>query len=120
MSKNIYPSKKTLKEKICIFLVLIGISSIIYFIVTGLTETRHQEIEFINQDFIITRGIVTKKYLYKGHSIRVKYIVNQKCFEGSDGFDEYDKVERGDSISVKYSKLKPELMITEFNDEFNN
>ncbi|ESU22908.1 hypothetical protein FSS13T_25210 [Flavobacterium saliperosum S13] len=41
-------------------------------------------------------------------------------YEESDGFNINDKVEEGDSVYVKYSKSKPELMITEYNDEFNN
>lgn len=120
MRKNIEPPKKTLKEKICIFLVLLGMSSVIYFIATGLTEEREQEIEFVKKDFSMTRGIITKKSVYKGHHIRVKYKVEGKLYEESDGFNINDKVEEGDSVYVKYSKSRPELMITEFNDEFNN
>jgi hypothetical protein len=41
---------KTLKEKICIFFVLLGMSSVLYFIATGLTEKRAQEIEFIKKN----------------------------------------------------------------------
>lgn len=120
MNKNIKTTKKLLKEKICIFLVLLVSMSGIYFIATGLAEKRDQEIEFINQDYVIIRGIVTKKSTYKGNSIRVKYNVDGKYFEDSDGFNINDKVKEGDSIFIKYSKSKPELMITEFNDEFSN
>jgi hypothetical protein len=119
MNKNIKSIKTPLKDKIYIFLILLGITSIVYFIAINLTEKRNQEIEYINQNFAITRGIVTKKFLYKGRSIRVKYIVDGKYFVDSDGFNQTDKVEDGDSVTVKYSKSKPELMITEFNDEFN-
>jgi hypothetical protein len=94
--------------------------SVIYFIAIGLTEKRNQEIDFINQDHIIIRGIVIKKSTYKGLSIQVKYTVDGKYFEESDYFNENDKVEVGDCIFVKYSKLRPELMITEFNNEFSN
>lgn len=109
---------KTLKEKICIFLVLLGISSIIYFIATSLTEKRMDDINFINKNFEITRGIITKKSVYKGHHITVKYKVNGKLYEDSDGFDIKKKIEEGDSVFVKYSKTKPELMITEFNEKY--
>ena len=119
MKNNIKLPKTPLKDKIYIFLILLGITSIIYFIAISLTKKRDQEIEYINQDFAITHGIVTKKSVYKGYSIRVKYIVNGKYFEDSDGINESDKVENGDSVLVKYSKSKPELMITEFNEEFN-
>lgn len=111
---------KTLKEKICIFFVLLGMSSVIYFIATGLTEKRAQEIEFIKKSFSLTRGIITKKSVHKGRHITVEYKVEGKLYKDSDGFNENDKVQEGDSVYVKYSKSKPELMITEFNDEFNN
>ena len=118
MTKNIKLPKKTVKEKICVFLVLFGICSIVYFIATNLTEKRAEEIEFIKQDFEITQGLITNKSTYKGHSVRVKYKVNGKLYENSDGFDENQKVEEGDSINVKYSKTKPELMLTEFNEKY--
>jgi hypothetical protein len=111
---------KTIKEKICIFFVLLGMTSIVYFIATSLTKQREEEIAFINKDFSLTRGIITKKSVHKGRHITVKYKVGEKFYEDSDGFNENDKVEEGDSVYIKYSKSKPELMITEFNDEYGN
>ncbi|MBP9849676.1 MAG: hypothetical protein KBC58_09595 [Flavobacterium sp.] len=118
MTKNIKPHVKSLKEKTCVFLVIIGMSSVIYFIATSLTEKRMEEISFINQNFETTRGIITKKSVYKGHNIRVKYKVNGIIYENSDGFNVNDNIQEGDSINLKYSKTKPELMITEFNEEY--
>ena len=118
MSRNIKPQKKTLKEKICIFLVLLGILSIIYFIATTGRNGRLEDIEFIKKDFVLTEGIVTKKTVYKGQSITVKYKVGDKFHEESDGINESDNVEEGDSISLKYSKTKPELMMTIFNEDY--
>lgn len=120
MSKNIESPKNTLKEKIYIFLIILGMSSIIYFIATGLRNQELQNIEFIKSDYKITRGIITKKSVTKGRHIRVEYKVDGMLYENSDGFNENDKVQEGDSVSIKYSTSKPELMITEFNDEFNN
>ncbi|WP_143161951.1 hypothetical protein [Flavobacterium terrae] len=95
-------------------------SSIIYFIATGLRNQELQNIEFIKSDYKITRGIITKKSVTKGRHIRVEYKVGGKLYENSDGFNENDKVQEGDSVDIKYSISKPELMITEFNDEFNH
>ncbi|CAN1553293.1 hypothetical protein MCETHM1_02268 [Flavobacteriaceae bacterium] len=120
MSKNNKPLKSTPKEKIYIFLIILGMSSIIYFIATGLRNQELQNIEFIKRDYKITRGIITKKSVHKGRHITVEYIVEGKMYKDSDGFNENDKIQEGDSVYVKYSKSKPELMITEFNDEYNN
>jgi hypothetical protein len=120
MNKNIKPPKNTIKEKLYIFLIILGMSSIIYFIATGLRNQELQNIEFIKNDYKITRGIITKKSVTKGRHIRVEYKVDGKLYENSDGFNENDNVQEGDSVYVKYSISKPELMIAEFNDEFNN
>ena len=120
MTKNIKPHVKSLKEKTCVFLVIIGMSSVIYFIATSLRNHELENIEFIKSDYKITRGIITKKSVNKGRHIRVEYIVDGKLYEDSDGFNENDNIQEGDSVYVKYSKTKPELMITEFNDAFKN
>ncbi len=118
MSKNIIPQKSTPKEKIYIFFIILGMSSIVYFIATGLRNQELKNIDFINRDYKITRGIITKKSVNKGRHITVEYKVEGKLYKDSDGFNENDKIQEGDSIYVKYSISKPELMITEFNDEY--
>ena len=118
MSKNIIPKKSTPKEKIYIFFIILGMSSIVYFLATGLRNQELKNIEFINRDYKITRGIITKKSVNKGRHITVEYKVEGKLYKDSDGFNENDKIQEGDSIYVKYSISKPELMITESNDEY--
>lgn len=103
-----------LKLYLCILLPLVGI----YFIATYLRGQREKEIELIKSDFEVTSGIITSKTVYKGKSIRVKYIVNNITYRESDGFDDKFNFKVGDSIKLKYSKTKPQLMITEFNEEY--
>ena len=79
---------------------------------------RIEEIKFIKADYHTIRGIVTEKHTYKGNSIHVKYKVDGKFYEGIDGFEERYKFDIGDSLFIKYSKTKPELMITEYNSEY--
>ena len=95
-------------------LVVLGVY---YIAITG-REKELQNIKFINTDFKITKGVVIKKSLQKGNHIWVKYNVNGNYYEDSDGFTDYQKVKVGDSVDVKYSATKPELMITEFNEYF--
>ena len=95
-------------------LVMFGI----YYVATSLRDNELKNIDFINKDFKITKGVVIKKSVYKGNHIRVEYNVNGNEYIGIDGFTSYQKVNVGDSVDVKYSITKPELMITEFNEQF--
>jgi hypothetical protein len=110
--------KSKLSNKIKLFLcILIGPVSI-YFIATYLTDQRENEIELIKSDYDVTSGIITSKTVYKGKSIRVKYIVNNKTYIGSDGFDDKFNFKVGDSIKLKYLRTNPDFMMTEFNEEY--
>ena len=94
------------------------VPTIIYIVATTLRKQRIKEIEIIKKDYNITKGIITKKSTYKGNSIHIKYVVHDKVFNESDGFDEKNDFEEGDSVEIKYSKTKPELMISEFNENY--
>lgn len=111
--------KKEIKDKIITFLLILLVTIIV---ITGvvylISANDEKKIKIINNSFKFTKGIVTNKNTYKGHFIKVKYIVNGKSYIESDGIDERDNINKGDSIMVKYSTEKPELMITQFNDNF--
>jgi hypothetical protein len=92
--------------------------SIVYFIATSLRNEELENIKFIKTNYKTTRGIITEKHTYKGNSIHVKYKVNGKVYEEIDGFEERYKFNEGDSIALKYSVSKPNLMITEYNDKY--
>ena len=117
MENRILKNKST-NEKIYIFLILIGMGSIIYFIATSLRNKELKNIKLIKTDYTLTRGIVIEKHTQKGNSIHVRYKVNGKVYEGIDGFNEKHQFNEGDSLNLKYSNSEPNLMITEFNDEY--
>ena len=83
-------------------------------------NNRLKEIAFIKQDFGITKGIVTKKKTYKGYSVSLEYYVEGIFHEGKDGFDKKyeNEFEESDSITIKYSRIKPELIINQFNTSY--
>jgi hypothetical protein len=87
-----------------------------YFLFNYLDTQRTKKIELINKKFQITKGIITGKQLYKGHSIDVKYYVGNSEYNESDGLDGHFEI--GDSILVKYSIEEPNKMITECSNEF--
>lgn len=107
-----------MKDKIKIFGILTILLFGIYFFYTYLRENRLRDIEYINNNFKVTNGIVIRKSIQKGNHIWTKYSVKGRVYIESDGFSESQKVNVGDTIKIKYSIDKPELMITEFNEHF--
>ncbi|PHK14397.1 hypothetical protein VF12_40945 [Nostoc linckia z15] len=79
---------------------------------------RQEDIRDINTNPAYTKGIVIKKTTYKGRHIRIKYFVGGKQYIESAGFEEDDNIEVGDSIALKYSINNPELIITQFNENY--
>lgn len=107
-----------MKDKIKVFSILVLLMFGIYYIYKYLEKRRLEDIEYINKDFKITNGIVIRKSVQKGNHLWVKYIVNKKEYIESDGYSEFQKFNIGDSVMVKYSVSNPNLMITQFNDQF--
>lgn len=108
-----------MKDKLKVFGVIGLMFFGVYFIATNLRQQELENIDFINQNYKFTKGVVIKKSVQKGNHIRVKYKVDNKEYVGIDGFTSYQKVNEGDTIFVKYSISKPELMISQFNEQFN-
>lgn len=107
-----------MKDKLKIFGMLAICVFSMYYIFSVFREKELENIEFINKDFKITKGIVTKKSMYKGNHLWVKYSIHDIEYVESDGFLESQKFNVGDTVKIKYSKTKPNLMITQFNDQF--
>ncbi|MBS7333248.1 MAG: hypothetical protein KIG88_06610, partial [Weeksellaceae bacterium] len=105
---SVWIMTKEIKDKILSLLTILLLSLIIMGIYFYLRNSRKEDIEIINNSFDFTKGIVIKKTVYKSRSINVKYIVNGKSYIESDGIDERDNINKGDSVMVKYSTEKPE------------
>ena len=111
------PKSNNIVNRIKLFLAIGIMMGILYLMGLKSWNNRMREIAYIKQYCGITKGIVTKKRTYKGYSINVEYYVEGILYEGKDAFDDkYENdFEEGDSITIKYSKIKPELIINQFN-----
>jgi len=107
-----------MKDKIKVIGILTLLMVCIYFIATNLRAGEMSNIRQINKNFEIITGVITRKSVQKGSHIWVKYMVNGSVYVESDGFLESQKINVGDSVKVKYSIDRPEVMITEFNEYF--
>lgn len=114
--KSIKEIKKS--EWFKLFVILAGIVLIFVFFFDRMDKERQTEYNLIKHNNQITRGIITKISLYKGHSISVKFKTNGVFYTGSDGFDSTKGKDVGDSILIKFYVKDPNVFITELNDEF--
>lgn len=122
--KNISPIKAT-KEiewtnsgKLKLLLVFSGIILFFVFFIKNGIEDREKEYNLVKSDYKITKGIITKMFVYKGKTIRVKFKINDKTYIGSDGMFERKNKNVGDSIFLKYYAKDPSLFITELNKNY--
>ena len=111
---------KSIFKQIKLFLAIGTMTGVLYLMGLKSWNNRLREIAYIKRDFGITKAVVTKKKTYKGHSVSVEYYVKGILYEGKDGFDKKyeNNFDQGDSITIKYSKLKPELIINQFNTNY--
>ncbi len=101
-----------------LFLVFSGIILFFVFFIKNGIEDREKEYNLVKSDYKITKGIITKMFVYKGKTIRVKFKINDKTYIGSDGMFERKNKNVGDSIFLKYYAKDPNLFITELNKNY--
>jgi len=117
-NKDIKTTKPTTIDYIKLTVILFLILAFFVWLTMYLTEEKGNEIQYVKEDYTTTRGIITKISLYKGKSVRIKYLVNGKIYEKSDGMGKKLDKKEGDSITLKYSNKNPELMVSEFNWDY--
>ncbi|MFC0516302.1 hypothetical protein ACFFGT_18940 [Mucilaginibacter angelicae] len=82
-------------------------------IVVG-NRNRAANLKEINSHSAYGKGVITKIFYHKGHSLHVQYTIGNVTYEHIGGWDENLKnLGKGDSVSFRYSINKPELIITE-------
>ena len=99
-----------------IFLVIIGA---LYLLVKRGEKERGIRLNMLNKGYKYGRGIITKKFNYKGNSITVEYTVNKKSYENIRGWDINPRhIGEGDSITFKYAIVDPVYIITEMSKDY--
>lgn len=111
-------NKPTAKDYFKLGIILIIIVGFFVWLCVYLIGEKSDEVQYVKEDYTITNGVITDITLYKGKSVTVKYLVNGKMYEESDGIDKKMTKKRGDSIQIKYSNKKPELMVNEYNLDY--
>ncbi|MFH6935998.1 hypothetical protein [Flavobacterium sp. FlaQc-30] len=111
------PMLKNIFKGIRLFLAMGTMIGVLYLMALKSSNNRLREIAYIKSDFGTAKAVVTAKKTYRGNSLSVEYYVNGIFYEAKDSFDDkyQDAFNEGDSITIKYSAKKPELIINEFN-----
>jgi hypothetical protein len=102
----------TKRDYFNLILVLGFFFTFFYLIINYLSKKYNEEVEFINSNCSFVKAKVVDKSVYKSQTLTVEYEVNGVRYKESDVFQNND-IEIGDSIIIKYSKVKPELIIIE-------
>ena len=86
----------------------------LYWISKNSEKSRAERIEFLSRGYKYSKGIIVQKHSYKGHTIEVKYRINNMEYECTRNWDNNPKnLSVGDSIVLKYATHNPIVIITE-------
>ncbi len=97
-------------------LVLLGL-----FMINSSSKKDHeQRIDFVKSGYDYGKGLIVDIKHYKGHAIKVKYQVNHIAYKFDGGWDVSPKgLQVGDSLKFKYAIARPQFIITELENEYD-
>lgn len=112
-----------MNKKVQIVLFNLGLAlaifGVLYWFGKKWNKDIQERIETVNKDHEFGKGLITELHSYKGHHVEIKYFIKNKEYKFSGGWDKNpNALEEGDSIRLRYSTVKPELIVSELEDEF--
>jgi hypothetical protein len=107
-----------LKVSLTSVLFMTVVFTAIYWYVSDGQEEQKERIAMVQQDYKYGKGVITKMFNYKGHSVYVSYKINGVAYEYSGGWDDSKGLSTGDSIKFKYAINNPSMIITELENEY--
>ena len=101
-----------------LFIILAGIG-FLYWVANKAEKDIKKRIDAVNERYEYSKGKIVDLKSYKGHSVDVKYKINDTSYNFSGKWDKNPKgLGENDSLRFRYSKENPELIITELEDEY--
>lgn len=107
-----------LKISLTIILSMTVVVATIYWYVSGGEEEQKERITMVQSNYKYGKGVITKMFNFKGHSVYVSYKINGIAYEYSGGWDDSKGLSTGDSIKFKYAINNPSMIITELENEY--
>lgn len=106
-----------LKLVLTFVIIIAATGGFLYWISNKAEKEKNDRVLHVEKKYKYSKGIIVQKHSYKGHSIDVKYRIDNVDYEYTGGWDNNPKnLDVDDSISFKYSIDNPELIITELED----
>ncbi|RZL48096.1 MAG: hypothetical protein EOP00_10135 [Pedobacter sp.] len=104
---------------IMLFFSLLSVG--IYFYVREGEIERQHNFEMVQQNYDYAKGIITKISAYKGHSIQIKYSINNIEYTYKGGYDNnHQGLGLGDTIKIKYPIDSPQFIISELDNNYKS
>jgi carbohydrate-selective porin OprB len=108
-----------LKLALTFAIMICAIGGFLYWISNQAEKDKLDRVSHVGKSYSYSKGIIVQKHSYKGHSIRIKYKIDNVDYEYTGGWDSNPRnIGVGDSISFKYSTDNPKLIITELEDGY--
>jgi hypothetical protein len=109
------------KIKLVLTNLLIAVAGIagLYWVANKADNDIKERIDTVNESYEYSKGKIVDFKSYKGHSVNVRYKINNITYDFSGKWDKNPKgLGENDSIRFRYSKVNPELIITELENEY--
>lgn len=100
------------KEWFKLFVIISTICFFLYFVISYLNNEEENELKYINSNYSVIKAKIVSKSTYKIWTLTVEYEVENIKYRESCGVNN-NNLKVGDSIWIKYSKTKPNLIIIE-------
>jgi len=107
-----------LKVGLTLLLMMSVLGSVVYWYVNSGQEEDMERVAIVQRGYNYGKGVITKMFHYKGHSVHVSYKINGVVYEYVGGWDDSKGLNTGDSISFKYAISDPSMIITEIENEY--
>ena len=106
------------REWFKLFLILAGIVIVFIIFFGKMDKKREYNYNLIKSNLGVAKGVIIKKFVYKGRTISLNFKVGNTIYIGSDALDKGRDKNVGDSLLIKYYVKNPNIFITDVNDKF--
>ncbi|SEP45990.1 hypothetical protein [Mucilaginibacter sp. OK283] len=111
--------KNQFKNNITVLVIAIILVGGLFILVKKVDKDKAAKVVEIRKHPLYLKGVITKLSSFKGHSVRINFVVNGTTYEYDGGWDKNpNDLDKGDSVWLKCSVDNPELAISELEKDY--